>query len=264
VSGAAFSPDGGRLATVSLDRTVKLWDTTAGQEVFTLRGHSNGVTCVAFSADGQRIVSGSMDETVKVWDASLVTAGQLVERIASQLVASLFQTHLLKSAVIEQIRRDPKLDEALRRLAMEMAQRSTEDPNLLNDTSWLIARDPKQTRDDYLRAVRYAETACALAPDNGSFLDTRGAALYRAGRYREALVDLDRPSARDGTVSGGALPARLAFRAMAQYRLGQKDDAYRTMAQLRNVMSKPPWNAESELNTRVPEAAALIGPQPVP
>ena len=263
VSGVAFSPDGGRLATVSLDRTVKLWDTSAGQEVFTLRGHSNGVICVAFSADGQRIISGSMDETAKVWDASEVTAAQLLQRIASDLVASLLQTHLLKIAVIEQIRRDPKLDEPLRQLAMETTQRSTEDPNLLNDTSWLIARDPEQTRADYLRAVRYAEVACELAPDNGSFLDTRGAARYRAGRYREAIVDLDRPSARRKTPDG-PLPARLAFLAMAQHQLGQKDKAHRTLAQLRNVVKAPPWNAESELNTRLPEAAALIDRADVP
>jgi hypothetical protein len=260
VSGAAFSPDGTRLATASFDRTIRLWDTSSGQEVFTLRGHSNGVICVAFSPDGQRIVSGSMDETAKVWDASEFTMPQLLQRVASDLVASLFQTHLLKADVIEQIRTDPKLGQRLRQAALETARRSTEDPNLLNDTSWLIARDPKQTRGDYLRALRYAEVACELAPDDSPFLDTRGAARYRAGRYREAIDDLYRPPARDATVAEGPLPARLAFLAMAQYRLGQKDKAERTLADLRNVMKSPPWNVESELNTCLPEAAALIDP----
>jgi WD40 repeat protein len=260
VSGAAFSPDGTRLATASFDRTIRLWDRSSGLEVFTLRGHSNAVICVAFSPDGQRIVSGSMDETAKVWDASEFTMPQLLQRVASDLVANLFQTHLLKADVIEQIRTDPKLGQRLRQAALETAKRSTEDPSLFNDTSWLIARDPKHTRDDYLRALRYAEAACELAPDDGPFLDTRGAARYRAGRYREAIDDLDRPPARDATVAEGPLPARLAFLAMAQYRLGQKDKAGRTLAQLRNVMKSPPWNAESELNTCLPEAAALIDP----
>ncbi len=255
---ASFSPDGARLATASFDRTIRLWDTSSRQEVFTLRGHPNAVLCVAFSPDGQRIVSGSMDETAKVWDAGEFTMPQLLQRVASEFVASQFQTHLLKTDVIEQIRSDPKLDERLRQRALETAKRSTEDPNLLNDTSWFIARDPKQIRADYLRAVRYAEVACELAPENGSFLDTRGAARYRAGRYREAIDDLDRPPAREATAPEGPLPARLAFLAMAQYRLGQKDKARRTLAQLRNVMKAPPWNAESELNTRLPEAAALI------
>jgi len=259
VSCAAFSPDGRRLATASLDRTIKLWDTTSGQEVFTLRGHANGVICVAFSSDGQRIVSGSIDETAKVWDTSKSSADQLLRRIASDFVASLYESHLLKSEVIEQIRRDAKLDEPLRKLALELARRSIEDPNLLNDSSWLIARDPKQTQDDYLRAVRYAEVACELAPDDGSFRETRGAARYRAGRYREALLDLDRYSGRGAFAAEGAIPARLAFLAMAQHQLGQGALARRTLAELREATRGLPWSANAESKALLAEAAALIG-----
>ncbi len=260
VSGAAFSPDGSRLATASFDRTIRLWDTSSGQEVFTLRGHLNGVICVAFSPDGQRIISGSMDQTAKVWDTSKATALELLQRVAADLVASVFQTRLLKTDVIEQIRRDPKLDEPLRQLALEIANRSIEDPNLLNDTSWLLGRDPDQTREKYLRAVHYAEVACKLAPDDLSFVVTRGAARYRAGRYREALADLDRPPLRDAMAPEGQLPARLAFLAMAQHQLGQKDIARSTLAQLRDVMRALPWNADAESKALLAEAVALIGP----
>ena len=40
-----------------------------GQEVPTLKGHTDFVSSVAFSPDGQRIVTGSGDKTAKVWDA---------------------------------------------------------------------------------------------------------------------------------------------------------------------------------------------------
>ncbi len=80
----AFSPDGHRLATASLDRTIKLWDTATGQEVFTLRGHTSGVLCIAFSPDGRRIVSGSIDWTARVWDLDPIQAETIYRREAME------------------------------------------------------------------------------------------------------------------------------------------------------------------------------------
>jgi len=68
VTSVAFSPDGKRLASASYDQTVKLWDAGTGQEIRTLKGHTDAVHCVAFSPDGKRLASASADKTVKVWD----------------------------------------------------------------------------------------------------------------------------------------------------------------------------------------------------
>src|SRR5262249_44226700 len=70
VISVAFSPDGRRLASASLDKHVKLWDPATGQEVLTLRGHTDIPDRVLFSPDGRRLASASGDGTVRVWDAT--------------------------------------------------------------------------------------------------------------------------------------------------------------------------------------------------
>src|SRR5262249_46438061 len=69
VVGVAFSPDGRRLASVSWDKTGKVWDAATGQDLLTLRGHTGSVTDVVFSPDGRLIATASWDETVRIWDA---------------------------------------------------------------------------------------------------------------------------------------------------------------------------------------------------
>ena len=53
-----------RLASGSNDKTVRIWDSTTGKELFTLKGHADMVTSVAFSPDGLRLAScGYLDQS---------------------------------------------------------------------------------------------------------------------------------------------------------------------------------------------------------
>src|SRR5271156_377977 len=51
VSSVAFSHDSARLASASLNNTVKIWDASSGECLQTLEGHSSEVYSVAFSHD---------------------------------------------------------------------------------------------------------------------------------------------------------------------------------------------------------------------
>jgi WD40 repeat protein len=62
-----MSADGRHAASVSADRTLKLWD-LEGDLALPRRGHSGAVTALAVSDAGRRVISGSKDRSVRVWD----------------------------------------------------------------------------------------------------------------------------------------------------------------------------------------------------
>ncbi len=69
VSGLAFAPDGQRLASASLDGTVRIWETTSGKEVAVSKGHSDFVNEIVFAADGLSVFTASKDRSIKRFDA---------------------------------------------------------------------------------------------------------------------------------------------------------------------------------------------------
>lgn len=72
-----FARDGRTIASGSGDRTVRLWDIEASQNILTL-SIEDGVTTVAISPDTKYVAAGSLDKSVRVWDAA---TGYLVERL---------------------------------------------------------------------------------------------------------------------------------------------------------------------------------------
>ena len=57
------------LVTGSEDKTVRIWNASAGKELAVLLGHEGWVTSVSFSPDGTRFATASGDRTIRIWDA---------------------------------------------------------------------------------------------------------------------------------------------------------------------------------------------------
>jgi WD40 repeat protein len=88
----AFSPDGKRIVSGSLDATVRVWDPEIGcEELLLTEGHFGAVKAVCFSHNGDRILSAATDMTQQMWDAK---TGQLIPKVVKA------NAHLVCSAAI--------------------------------------------------------------------------------------------------------------------------------------------------------------------
>jgi WD40 repeat protein/serine/threonine protein kinase/tetratricopeptide (TPR) repeat protein len=127
-----------------------------------------------------------------------------------------------------------------------------------NSVAWVCALGPDAV-GDYAPVIALSEKTVQKAPNAGyahMVLNTLGALLYRAGRFKEAIARLD-----EGVKAsqGKALPHDWLFLAMAHHRLGEVDQARKLLAR---VAPDPPQAEFSwerlELELLRQEAHALI------
>jgi tetratricopeptide (TPR) repeat protein len=128
------------------------------------------------------------------------------------------------------------------------ATRATANPATANDVAWCCSRFADSGTDPE-EALKLAEKAVANDPKDANRLNTLGAALYRARRFREAVDALEKGMKLQG--QGGTAWDWL-FLAMAHQRLGHADEA-------RNWLRKAGDWIDKAVKDDVKEAAPGIG-----
>jgi hypothetical protein len=261
VFGVVFSPDGYRIASANLDGTVKVWDATELTPERRIECEARGLVRFLFEESRLPTVPISATGTVG-FIGSPVGPGPL-------LAASAFvpERTPLPQEVTAAIRRDPTITEAVRQHAqawvepcrrIQVRAETVHNAIALNNASAAVVLNPRADASAYRRALQFAEAACAVMPDNIEYLNTLGIAYYRVGKYQEALDTLGRCN----KLRKESFPEDLAFLAMAQHQLGQKERAQATFLRLREIMKQPRWAEDAEAQGFLREAQEVLKTKP--
>ena len=187
------------------------------------------------------------------WDAAAADYGEAVRLDPENRGIRRF--HILSLMAAGEL--DP-----LRRARADLLDRfgRTGISGVANNAAWYCSVAP--VADDHREVVvRLAEFAVNGTPDGSSkrgYLNTVGAALYRAGRFEDAIYRLE-----EGIQLGGGtgFPQDWVFLAMAHHRLGHRDLPHRYLESLRSrPQSTDPGQFWNELEIRLlrSEADATI------
>lgn len=152
------------------------------------------------------------------------------------------------AATNQESKLEPHMAERLNR-----ALGSPTSPRVLADAAWDVVKRPRANKELAALALAAARRAAELAPSNGAYLNTLGAALHRVGEYGEALAVLR----RSNELNNGH-PADAAFTAMALWRSGQREAALQARDWLRSLMRVEPWASDAQSRQLTAEAEEIL------
>jgi Tfp pilus assembly protein PilF len=232
-----FAPDSSFLVAPANPGIIRLLDPETGREIAQLADPQQSVPSnLAFTPDGGKLLdSNDYDKAIHIWDLRAIRA-QLAEMdldwdapplppappatepLQIHIDLGDFKTLTQAASLVQQANRSVRANQhpdaltALRK-AVQIAPSYAEAHNNL---AWLLLTGPKELRDAD-QALSAAQKAVELEREQFTFLNTLGVALYRSGKFAEAVPVLER-SLREQ--NGQADAFDLFFLAMCHHRLG--------------------------------------------
>jgi WD40 repeat protein len=134
-----------------------------------------------------------------------------------------------------------------------------DNPDVANFLAWVGVIGPAGGGNP-LRYVELAEQAVEKKPNSYAYLNTLGAALYRAGRYEDAISQLQRAIQVHEQKLGMAVD--WAFLAMSYARLGDMENARLWLQRALDAPEMPEWWEAIEVKSLQREASELVGQTP--
>jgi tetratricopeptide (TPR) repeat protein len=238
-----FSPDSSFVAVPARPYDIRLLEPNTGRELARLADPNQDCPDhLAFTSDGGKLVdSNDYGRAIHVWDLRAIRA-QLVEMNLDwdapplppappppseplQIHIDLGDCNNLAEAasLVRQANksvRANKHQDALTALK-KAVQIAPSHAAAQNNLAWLLLTGPKGLRDPE-QALRAAQKAVELEREQFIYLNTLGVALYRNGKFAEAVPVLER-SLREQ--EGQADAFDLFFLAMCHHRLGDATKA---------------------------------------
>jgi hypothetical protein len=261
----AFSPDGSRITSASLDGTVKLWDSREVTPESLARDEARSLMLflidrLATEADLRDRIARDRTRSPGVRAAALDMVRGFwairIRRRAEVIVGDLFARMFLRDDVLAALQDQPGAEPEIQAACLNLAGTWPEYHSECNVAGRALVRDPGRPEAIYQRGLRLAKAACRLSPGQGSYHSTLGVAQFRAGSVAEALTSLTQSNA----MNKGQEPADLAFLAMAHQRLGQPAEARAMLGRLRDVMRQAAPNVSQLAENRafLAEAEAVV------
>ena len=256
ISDLAFTASGDRLASASLDGTLRLWEPRIGTGLIVLENHSEPILAVAWDPDGSRMASVDRGGNLLIHETDLSTLTLGARERATEL--ALVDPRRVREVLAEG---SGLLETALGvnpSFANDLVQSVSRVSSLLplgsdpSEEDWRVVRDPGRPRLEYEQAYARIRGAAERRPDDDQLQFTKAVSELRLERHQDALATLD---ALILSSRHPIQPEVLAVRSMSlagQGRLEEAED------QLEAMQEDPRWPERARARSFQREARSLL------